>query len=179
MVDGYMNELARQRFISQTKGVVSFADVVEAISCQAEENNMHALRVSVGTDSEEISDIVKFVTIVHVWRVGRGARAYRTETIEALIDGDRKALGRIRQRIWREVMLTATLAQELRSALRESLKSSFGESLEVHADVGEGGRSSVMIREVIGVLKGYGFPDEFIKLKPEAYAASAVADHYI
>jgi predicted RNase H-related nuclease YkuK (DUF458 family) len=36
-----------------------------------------------------------------------------------------------------------------------------------------------MIREVIGMLKGYGFSDALIKLKPEAYAASAVADRYI
>ena len=168
-----------QRFFSPTKGLRDFPTVIEDIFEEVQHAAGRPLCISVGTDSEEFGETVKFVTIIHLWRVGRGARAYRTEMQETLSLAGRHGSARFRERIWREVLLTATLAQELRSALRERLGASFLEGIEVHADVGHDGGSSVMIREVIGMFKGYGFPDEVIKLKPEAYAASAVADRYI
>lgn len=171
------DDVFAQEFFSPTRGRLAFSHVIEDIV--RETASGWPLRISVGTDSEEIGANAKFVTLVHLWRVGRGARAYRTETFEPITPGREASRSQFRQRIWREVMLTATLAQEVRSALRDALSAPLGDAIEVHADVGENGRSSTMIREVIGVLKGYGFPDEFIKLKPEAYAASAVADHYI
>ena len=84
-----------------------------------------------------------------------------------------------RPRIYEEILRTATLAQELRSALREAFGNPNLDNIEVHADVSETGGTSQMLKEVIGMLKGYGFADTVIKIKPEAYAASAVADHYI
>lgn len=174
-----MTEIEHQTFLSPTRGVCRFGEVVADIIAEAKKDAARPLRISVGTDSEEIGIIAKYVAIVHLWRVGRGARAYRMEVSEPILPGHPEDSGRFRHRIWSEVLLTATLAQELRSALRDALDLPLCEILEVHADVGEHGRSSTMIREVIGMLKGYGFSDELIKLKPEAYAASAVADHYI
>jgi hypothetical protein len=175
-----MGEILRQSFVSQTKGTVSFEDVINDILTEAAKPSAAPFRISVGTDSEEIGSLVKYVTIVHLWRVGRGARAYRIDAFEPVKSfSGREETGRFRERIWKEVLLTATLAQEIRSALRDAEASTNLADIEVHADVGTNGRSSVMIREVIGMLKGYGFSDALIKLKPEAYAASAVADRYI
>lgn len=172
------DELVNQEFLSPTRGKLAFSGVIDDIVQEVEGG--FSVRISVGTDSEEIASEVKYVTIVHLWRVGRGARAFRTITWEGVRNAEPASKERFRQRIWKEILLTATLAQEVRSALRDSLSfSPLCDAIEVHADVGENGKSSTMIREVIGMLKGYGFLDEFIKLKPEAYAASAVADHYI
>ena len=174
-----MNEIAAQPFVSATRGILDFRGVLSDILADFQNRRGRQLRVSVGTDSEEIGAFVKYVTVVHVWRVGRGARAYRIEAFEPFTSASRRGTSRFRERLWREVLLTATLAQELRSALREALGDAFLDDLEVHADIGLQGGSSVMIREIIVMLKGYGFADELIKLKPEAYAASTVADRYI
>lgn len=172
-------EISEQRFMNPTRGPMSFSELVKHVLEEAYERYRQPLRISVGTDSEVLGNLVKYVSLVHVWRVGRGACAYRTESFEPAGDAIRKEAQGLRLRIWHEVLLTAMLAQELRSALREKLVLPLCDEIEVHADVGENGRSSVMIREVIGMLKGYGFPDAFIKLKPESFAASSVADHYI
>lgn len=173
-----MNEIIRQRFYSPTKGKLRFSEVMGDIA-QEVRGFAGEVKVSVGTDSEEIHGVVKYVSLIHMWRVGNGARAYRTQTSDALRIFAPRGLARFRDRIWKETMLTATLAQEVRSGLREKLRTEFLFDIEVHADVGEHGGSSQMIREVIGMFKGYGFQDGLIKLKPEAYAASCVADRYI
>ena len=174
-----LNEISKQQFINPTRGVMSFSELVDCVLRESSQRYHQPLRISVGTDSEVLGSVIKYVSLVHVWRVGRGACAYRTESYEPSHDALRAEARGMRMRIWREVLLTAMLAQELRSALREKFVLPLCDEIEVHADVGEQGRSSVMIREVIGMLKGYGFPDAFIKLKPESFAASSVADHYI
>ena len=45
----------------------------------------------------------------------------------------------------------------------------------IHADVGENGATKDMIREVIGLIGGNGFE---AKIKPEAFAATCVADRF-
>jgi len=45
----------------------------------------------------------------------------------------------------------------------------------IHADVGENGLTKDMIKEVIGLIRGNGFE---AKIKPEAFAASVVADRF-
>ncbi len=48
-------------------------------------------------------------------------------------------------------------------------------NLEIHVDVGEHGDTRDMIKEVVGMVTGNGF---VAKTKPQAYAASYVADKH-
>ena len=48
-------------------------------------------------------------------------------------------------------------------------------NLEIHVDVGEHGDTRNMIKEVVGMVTGNGF---VAKTKPDAYAASYVADKH-
>ncbi len=169
--------LAAQQFLSITSGPCSFEDVVDMIVKTYQELPGENLRVSVGTDSEEIHGAAKFVTAVVLWRVGHGARAWRT-----IVWGDEKeykSSGFHPKRIYQEVIMTGTLTVELRTRLRELVGDDVLNTIEVHADVGETGRTSVIMREIIGMLLGYGFSLENIKWKPESVAASVVADRYI
>ena len=167
-------------FRSPTLGRVSFDEMASSLAAEAARDAANPLRLCVGSDSEEVVDGVKFVAVVLVWRVGRGARAYYyTETDTTLSMRDRKGSARFRDRIFREVMMTATLAAELRTMLVEKFDGVIPHDVEVHADVGENGQSSVMIKEVIGLLRGYGFADDAIFIKPHAFAAQTVADRVI
>ena len=167
-------------FHSPTQGSATFRDLTEDILGEARRDAAQPLRICVGSDSEETAEGVKFVAVVLLWRVGRGARAYYyTEINDTMQLRERKGSARFRERIWYEVMLTAALATELRTALYEEFAGFVPESVEVHADVGESGGSSVMLREVMGILHGYGFSQEQIFVKPDAVAASSVADRVI
>lgn len=172
------NHLEDLKFFSPLRGTLSFPAMVEDIALESQLLPQAQFRILVGTDSESVDGAAKFVTVVVLWHVGHGARAFRTVTNDVKLTGPEDY--KIDARIRRETMLTGMLAQELRSALRDI----FGdngvlERLEVHADVGPNGKTSKMMQEVIGVLKGYGFPDACIRIKPEAMAASSVADRYI
>lgn len=167
-----------QIFLSPSYGKYAFSEMLSRIATELREYPGAAFFVSVGTDSEELQGLVKLVSAVVVWRVGHGAHAYRTETTSMLPEKMAKQ-ARMRERILQEILLTGTLAQELRSALRKMVGDEALPDVEVHADVGPNGGTSVMMREVIGMLRGYGFSEDEIKVKPEAYAASSVADHYI
>ena len=48
-------------------------------------------------------------------------------------------------------------------------------NLEIHVDIGEHGDTRDMIKEVVGMVTGNGF---VAKTKPQAYAASYVADKH-
>ena len=47
---------------------------------------------------------------------------------------------------------------------------------EIHADVGEHGATSVLIQEVVGMIRASNFE---ARTKPESYAASKVADRHV
>jgi predicted RNase H-related nuclease YkuK (DUF458 family) len=47
--------------------------------------------------------------------------------------------------------------------------------LEIHLDIGPDGETRDLIREIVGMVMGSGFN---AKIKPDAYAASSVADRY-
>lgn len=167
-----------QTFLSPTYGLRSFATMVQEVAVELRSYQGGKFFVSVGTDSEEMQGMVKFVSVVLVWRVGHGAHAYRTVT-HGMLSPKMAKLAAMRSRILQEILLTGTLAQEVRTALRVALGNELLPGVEVHADVGPNGGTSVMMREVIGMLRGYGFSEHEIKVKPESYAASSVADHYI
>jgi hypothetical protein len=48
--------------------------------------------------------------------------------------------------------------------------------LEIHVDIGQKGPTKEMIREIVGMVRGNGF---FVKIKPESFAASTLADRHI
>lgn len=164
-------------FHSPTQGRVTFKKLVDDVRREASKDAAQPLRICVGSDSEEVPSGVKFVAVVLLWRVGRGARAYYYTYIDEKMDlTERTGTARFRERIWQEIMLTATLAAELRTNLFDQFKGEIPTDVEVHADVGERGGTSVMLREVIGLLQGYGFAEDEIFIKPDALAAASVAD---
>lgn len=173
-----ISEINQQSFFSPTKGHIDFETVIRNIANEILQHRGDRFVVSVGTDSEHLQEVIKFVSVLVLWKVGHGAKCWRVVN-ESFANKKIERGAAMRDRIFQEIMLTGTLAQETRSALAQHWGGELPMNIEVHADVGENGGTSVMMREVIGMLRGYGFDDAQIKVKPESYAASSVADHYI
>jgi predicted RNase H-related nuclease YkuK (DUF458 family) len=78
-----------------------------------------------------------------------------------------------------EVYLSCQLALILKERIEKEIqKRKLGINYQfqyIHADVGENGVRKDMIKEVIGLIRGNGFE---AKIKPEAFAASVVADRF-
>lgn len=157
-------------FNSPTKGKISILGVVEEIVSFLNEDPKKNYKITIGTDSPSGAS-VDFVTAVVVHRIGRGGR-YFWKRWPAL------AVHSIRDKIYKEVNYSLEVTTSLISYLSEVLKRTnqpIEYGLEIHIDVGEHGATKDMIKEVVGVVRANGFE---VKIKPDSYAASKVADRY-
>jgi predicted RNase H-related nuclease YkuK (DUF458 family) len=127
-------------------------------------------RLVIGTDSKagkiEGSESVDFVTAVVILRQGRGGRYWWART--------KQKVGSLRDRIYTETLLSLQVAQELVPNIQDRLDGDHC-GLEIHIDVGRGGPTREMIKEVVGMVNGNGFA---AKIKPEAFGACNVADKH-
>ncbi|HPD06956.1 MAG TPA: ribonuclease H-like YkuK family protein [Candidatus Bipolaricaulis sp.] len=151
---------------SPTLGRLSFNEVVDEILAMMAAVPEAPYEVVVGTDSQTYADEVDYVSAIVVHRVGRGGRYFwRREKDERPQS--------LRERIYREAWLSYETAEELIRALKDRGVSGF--QLEIHVDIGRNGRTRDLVEEVVGMILGVGYR---VRTKPEAYAASAVADRY-
>ncbi|MCR4404276.1 MAG: ribonuclease H-like YkuK family protein [Candidatus Acetothermia bacterium] len=166
-------------FYSPTEGELTFAQVLAEIVELMNHEPQGQYEIVVGTDchdtpvAEEFNrhrlkkaPPMEFVTAVIIHRLGKGGRYFwrrvREENIYTL-----------RQKIYKEATLSFELARRLMRELAAQTMLEY--NLEIHIDVGKHGRTRELIDEVVGYIRGSGFA---VKTKPEAYAASSVADKY-
>ncbi|MBI4132493.1 MAG: hypothetical protein HY473_00130 [Candidatus Sungbacteria bacterium] len=156
-------------FHSWSKGTLTLERVFDEIIAYIKSQPERSYQVIVGSDSAARSP-VSLVTAVTVWRVGNGA-------VHFWVVSDKKTFHTLRDRIYEEAMQSITLAQELRSGLRERLGDEFlwDEKIQVHIDIGKNGPTRDLIDQVIGMVKGFGFQ---AVIKPGAFGASQVADRH-
>lgn len=123
-------------------------------------------KILVGTDSESYNNKIDFVSVIVVHRIGSGARYFwRRQIFNSKFN--------LHERLWQEALLSLTISQELLKILTQK-KLSF--HFELHLDLGNIGKSSSSVKEIINLIRGYGFE---VKIKPESYAASKIADRLL
>lgn len=153
-------------FHSPTKGQMELNEVVENILAYINEDITRPYKLLVGSDSHPSQQGTCFVSAIIIHRLGKGARYYYSKTMEQRIKS-------LRQRIFYEASLSLTLADQLSNCLKQHGREDM--KLEIHLDVGTNGETRELIKEVTGMIVNSGFA---AKIKPEACAASTVADKY-
>jgi len=154
------------KIFSPTKGLVSFELMVEDVVSVMEQDRDDVYQVIVGTDSHPSLGDTDFITAIVVRRVGKGGRYFWIRSCEGHYH-------ELSQRIYREATLSFEWAKIVMEGLQRRTLLDF--NLEIHVDVGQNGKTRSLIDGVVGMIVGGGFP---VKIKPEAYAASSVADKY-
>lgn len=157
----------RELFHSPTKGALSF-DQMMSIITDYMKHKAGEYRLIIGTDSAENEGEAVFVTAVILYRVGKGGiyfyRRYRGECIH-----------NFKKRIFYEAHLSLDLASRISLALSEVDLEDYPQ-LEIHLDVGEGGKTKEIVASVIAYVSGNGFK---ARIKPESFGATKVADKYV
>jgi hypothetical protein len=144
------------------------SQVVKAVSNYIKDKPKSKYKVIIGTDSEGLPDkMADFVTAIVVYRVGNGGR-YFWRRIRA------GKFFTMRDRIINEVTISLEIAQNMLKVFKEGLDG-LDWDFEIHADVGPNGATSILIREVVGMIRANDFE---VRTKPDSYAASSVADKY-
>ena len=153
-------------FRNPTVGVLSFDSVIDECCAFLHEDPRAEYHVTIGTDSEQRDGMVGFISAIVIYRKGRGARYFWTHA-------ERPPFATLRERIWEEAIRSTSLARSVLDTLRE--REAWRSDVEVHVDVGEHGPTKALIREICGYVRALGF---VVCIKPNSYAASAVADRY-
>ncbi|OHA09123.1 MAG: hypothetical protein A3B37_01100 [Candidatus Sungbacteria bacterium RIFCSPLOWO2_01_FULL_59_16] len=157
------------QFHSWSKGTLTLERVFEEVVAYVRADPSYSYEIIVGSDSAS-SNPVPLVTAVTVRRVGNGA-------VHFWVVSEKKVFRTLRDRIYEEAMQSITLAQELRSGLRERLgeEALWDQQIQVHIDVGENGPTRDLIDQVVGMVRGFGFE---AVIKPASFGASQVADRH-
>ncbi len=162
-----MQDSRTEKFIGSAGVLFDAPGVAKEIISFMEADKNRRYKVIIGTDSELYERTkADFVTAVVVHRVGNGGK-YFWRRIE--LDN----FHTLRSRITREVMLSLDIAKDILNYLKEFDAPSF--DFEIHVDVGENGKTKVMIQELLGIIRANNFE---ARVKPESYAASSVADRH-
>lgn len=162
-------------FYNVSQGNLSRSQVIDEIISYIREKPEYFYDIIVGCDSSsEINPV--FPIVIVVLRVGAGGRFF---VKKVRFDGNPKRFAHPHQRIIQEVVLSCELALDLREMFFAKINKEENDLQYqfryIHADVGLGGQTRSMIKEVVGVINGNGFE---AKIKPESYAASVVADRF-
>lgn len=145
---------------------MTFDDVISTIVSEMASGSHDRFALLIGTDSSTSTSGLDLVSAIVLHRIGLGGRYFWTRRRE------RRAPS-LRFQIWREAWLSFELAQDVIRGLEKH--SLLQVDLEIHVDIGENGRTKELIDEVVGMIIGGGMA---VRIKPHAYAASAVADKH-
>lgn len=157
-------------FFNPTKGNLDFSQMVEEILNYFSEKPEKFYDVVVGCDSSSNLEPTFPVAVV-VLRVGEGGRFFLKK-----IRYKKRKFYNFKERVLEEVLLSCQMALQLKEVLEERARKRFNYQFRyIHADIGENGITRDMIKEVISLIRGNGFEP---KIKPEAFAASIIADRY-
>jgi len=154
-------------FYSQSKGALALDEVLTEVISFVKKAPERKYKIIIGSDSASSSP-VELVTAITVWRVGNGA-------IHFWKKAEPQSFKTLRDRIYQETINSITLAQEVRSRLRDCLGEEIFWNDQIHIDVGENGPTKELIDTVVGMVKGYGFE---AVIKPYSFGASTVADKH-
>lgn len=167
------NKTSSNLIFFNTEGrILNIEELLDEIKRYISRDARAFYEIVIGSDSHA-SAVTSFITAVVVRKIGNGGIYFCTRSRE-------EKVRTMRDRIWKETMLSITLAEELRSRIKDVL----GEEIfwdrriefrHIHIDVGENGPTRDLIDGVKGMVKGFGFEPV---IKPYSYGAFVVADLY-
>lgn len=155
-----------QTFHNPSIGEMTFDDVMSTLVSEMEGHAGEQFELLIGTDSSTSTNHLELVSAIVLHKIGHGGRYFWTRKRE-------RRTPSLRHQIWREAWLSFELAQHVMRCLES--KSLLQFNLEIHVDIGENGPTKELIDEVVGMIVGNGLA---VRIKPHAYAASAVADKH-
>lgn len=171
------SNLTDEIFQSHTHGELNIEEIILHIKNFLEEVPDAEYSLVIGSDSHEKTDSKKdngtkeinLVTAILIHRKGFGGKYFWRRQYQNNIHT-------LREKIYAETITSLTFASIFVPLFKKHLNGkAVNYNLEIHVDVGEHGDTRNMIKEVVGMVTGNGF---VAKTKPDAYAASYVADKH-
>jgi len=153
-------------FFSPTKGALCLEEVVNFIA-QKVSNAGDGHLLIVGTDSKRHIEYLTYVTVIILYRIGKGGVYFYQR--------HKSGVGcySLQAAIYHETALSLATAAKIDDLLKK--QGVTGLEIEIHSDVGNHGKTKELIQEVVSWINASGYAAQ---IKPESFGASKVADKY-
>jgi len=154
-------------FHSPTYGTIDLNELKKIVNRFMEAYKKSRYEIIVGTDSQKFDkDTFDFVSALIIHRVGFGGIYFwKREFLKRKMS--------LKERIYTEAIMSIQTAENFIEFFKTNGTSRY--NIQIHVDIGHNGETREMINEVIGMIRGNGYQ---IKIKPDSYGASKVADRY-
>lgn len=155
------------KFNSPTFGELNLERLKNTISAYMKKDKAAKYRIIVGSDSKKTrKNIHDFVCALIIHRVGQGGIYFwRREEYD-------KKIG-LKERMYREASMSLITAEEFILFFKQNGISKY--DIQIHVDIGKKGETRSLITEVVGMIRGSGYD---VKIKPDSFGASKVADRH-
>lgn len=152
---------------SPTYGKVNLEKLKSIISGFMKADKKAEYRIIVGTDSQKIEkNKYDFVSALIVHRVGWGGIYFWKRIVQ-----DKKIS--LKERIYQEATMSLMTSENFVNFFKTNGISKY--NIQIHVDIGKNGETRDLITEVVGMIRGSGYD---VKIKPDSFGASKVADKY-
>jgi uncharacterized protein len=153
-------------FFHPRKGKCSLDQVIAEIQHYVQQDRDAVYKLIIGTDSQTREHGTLFVTALIMQRLGKGAIFFTTKH-------HHRPIKDLRYRIYCETEYSLKCVDRLKEKGFFSFSNHM--PMEIHLDIGRCGETRKLIQEVVGWVTAVGYT---AKIKPESFAASAVADRF-
>lgn len=154
-------------YFSPTYGELSIDRLKEVITRFMASNKKASYDIIVGSDSQKVkADTYDFVSALIIHRLGWGGIYFwRREVLSRKIS--------LKERIYREATMSLETSETFVSFFKLNGISRY--NIQIHVDIGHNGETRDLINEVTGMIRSSGYD---IRIKPDSFGASKVADRY-
>ncbi len=154
-------------YFSPTYGKVDLEKLKKIISSFMAQDKKAKYEIIVGSDSQKVREnTYDFVSALVVHRIGFGGIYFWKRVIQ-----DKKIS--LKQRIYQEATMSLETSENFVHFFKTNGISKY--DIQIHVDIGHNGETRELITEVVGMVRASGYE---VKIKPDSYGASKVADKY-
>ena len=152
---------------SPTYGTVSLEQLKKIVSSYMASDNKASYEIIVGSDSQKIKDnVYDFVSALIIHRIGNGGIYFWKRELQ-----DKKIS--LKERIYQEATMSLQTSENFVKFFKQNGISKY--DIQIHVDIGKNGATREMITEVTNMIRSSGYE---VKIKPDSFGASKVADRY-
>ncbi|WP_226666028.1 ribonuclease H-like YkuK family protein [Metabacillus litoralis] len=164
-------------FYNVSEKSMTFQAVIDRLKSFILKDPRSCYVLSIGSDSQVHQNETKFITAIHIHRVGKGAWGC-LKNVHVL-----RPIKSVREKISLETALSIEIASYFTSRYLNELSDILipfaddgGDLLfEIHLDIGGKGMTKELIQEMTGRIESMGIE---AKIKPYSYAAFSYANRY-
>lgn len=152
---------------SPTYGKIDLDGLKKVISSFMAADKIAGYEIIVGTDSQKVKKgVYDFVSALIVHRIGYGGIYFwQRQLYEKKMS--------LKERIYFEATMSLETSENFVQFFKTNGIAKY--NIQIHVDIGKNGETRDLITEVVGMVRSNGYE---VKIKPESYGASKVADRH-